>query len=125
MKVPYLLEPAIERDAEVLLAQFCGARGVELLAPIPVEEILEQHLGLSLGFDDLHARFDVPQMGEEPDVPGALFVDRREVLINQVLIRKIIQTERVNDDARRAIGTDKGAVDVGLSASVWRGPRAI
>lgn len=85
MKVPYLLEPAIERDAEVLLAQFCGARGVELSAPIPVEEILEQHLGLSLGFDDLHARFEVPQMGEEPDVLGALFVDRREVLINQVL----------------------------------------
>lgn len=48
---------------------------------MPADEVLETHLGLSLGFDDLSSRLGVPNT----DVLGALWVDRREVLIDQSL----------------------------------------
>ena len=85
MKVPYLRESQIEREAQVLLSQYCIAAGSELSAPIPVEKLLEQHLRLSLGFDDLHARFGVPQGVDGPDVLGALLVECREVLVHETL----------------------------------------
>ena len=53
--------------------------------PAPVEEILEKQLKLSLGFDDLHQRLGIPRRGEEPDVLGALWAERREVLIDESL----------------------------------------
>ena len=85
MRVPFLRERDIERDAEVLLGRFRQAHDVPLSLPIPVEDILERHLQLSLGFDDLHERFNVPRTGEDPDVLGALFIQEQEVLINEVL----------------------------------------
>lgn len=85
MKVPYLSPREIAEEAEALLCDFWMSRDLSPTAPVPVEEILEHHLRLSLGFDDLHARFDVPQNGKDPDVLGALFVGTGEVLVNQVL----------------------------------------
>ncbi len=78
-KVRYLREDAIERDANDLLGEYGLARGVSITAPIPVEHLLEFHLGLSLDFDDLHDRLGIPLTGDEPDVLGALWVDSREV----------------------------------------------
>jgi len=85
VKVPFLQTGEIERKADVLLGRFWQAHDVPLSLPIPIEDILERHLQLSLGFDDLHERFNVPQTGEAPDVLGALFVQEQEVLINEVL----------------------------------------
>ena len=53
-RVPYMPDDAIERDAEALLAQYAHARGVEIRAPIPIEDIVEKHLKLRVEFDDLH-----------------------------------------------------------------------
>jgi hypothetical protein len=47
-------DDAIERDAEALLAQYAHARGIEIKAPIPIEDIVEKHLKLRVEFDDLH-----------------------------------------------------------------------
>ncbi len=42
LPVPYIADETIERDAEALLAQFAHARGVDIRAPIPIEDIVEK-----------------------------------------------------------------------------------
>ena len=85
INVKYLSEEAIERDAEALLAEFADARRVNLEPPIPIEDIVEKHLKLRIEFDDLHQVLGVPQEGLEPDIFGAIWVDRREICIDQSL----------------------------------------
>jgi hypothetical protein len=52
LRVPYIADDAIERDAAALLAQYAYAKGVEIRVPIPIEDIVEKHLKLRVGFDD-------------------------------------------------------------------------
>jgi hypothetical protein len=85
LKVNYLLPYVIERDVTALLAEYGHACGINVRPPIPVEEILENHLKLTLDFDDLHEKLGVPMMGEEPVILSALWVDTREVFIDQSL----------------------------------------
>jgi Zn-dependent peptidase ImmA (M78 family) len=85
IRVPYLSEETIERDAETLVAEYACARGVSLKPPIPIEDIIEKHLKLRLEFDDLHEVLGVPQVGPEPDIFGAIWVEKREICIDQSL----------------------------------------
>ncbi len=85
IRVKYLSEDAIENDAECLLGEYMYRRGLSLTPPVPVEEILEIHLKLTLDFDNLHVKLGIPMQGDEPDVLGALWVDTREVYIDQSL----------------------------------------
>lgn len=85
ISVPFLSDSDIERAATNLLVQFRDRNGGRIKPPAPVEEILEKQLKLSLGFDDLHQRLGIPRRGEEPDVLGALWAERREVLIDESL----------------------------------------
>lgn len=79
IKVKYLSEQEIERDALGLLNAYFRELGQSIQVPIPADEIMETHLGLSLNFDDLRALLGVP------GVFGALWVDEREVFIDQSL----------------------------------------
>jgi len=83
--VPYLLEDQLEREADILLAQFSDAKEVPLAPPIPVEDILEAHLQLTLELGDLHTRLGVPLLGGKRDLLGALWVDDRAVFIDRGL----------------------------------------
>lgn len=83
--VPYLAEEDIESDAKALLAEYANARRVTLTPPIPIENIVEKHLKLRFEFDDLHEVLGVPQVGTEPEIFGALWVDRREIYIHENL----------------------------------------
>jgi hypothetical protein len=85
IRVPYLSEETIERDAQTLVAEYAYARGVLLNPPIPIEDIIEKHLKLRLDFDDLHEVLGVPQVGPEPDIFGAIWVEKREICIDQSL----------------------------------------
>ena len=78
--VPFLSEAEIERAALTLLCEagLHGIKGPQLI--IPVENVLEKHLKLSLDFDDLHAKLGVPLLGSEPEILGALWVHSREVV---------------------------------------------
>jgi hypothetical protein len=79
--VPYLAEEAIERDAAALLAEYEHARGVTIVPPIPIEDIVEKHLKLRIEFDDIHQRFGMPRASvNEPDILGAIFGDGRIVI---------------------------------------------
>lgn len=75
--VPFIPEQRIERDADLLIEEFAVARGIVVNGPaVPVEEILEIHLGLALEFDDLCAL-----MGCD-GVLGAIWFEQRVVRVD-------------------------------------------
>ena len=81
IKVKYLSKQQIERDALNLLEAYFHELGQPVQVPVPTDEILETYLGFSLGFADLSSRLGMP----DTDILGAMWVDRREVLIDQSL----------------------------------------
>jgi hypothetical protein len=87
LRVPYIADDAIERDAEALLAQYAHARSIEIRAPIPIEDIVEKHLKLRVEFDDLHRLLDVPRsrIGLDPDIYGAIWLDAGRIVIDESL----------------------------------------
>jgi hypothetical protein len=78
-RIPYLSKQSIACRAEALLTAFGTAHGDVKMPPVPIEDVLECHLGISLGFDDLSERFG------SNDILGAIWITRREVLIDQRL----------------------------------------
>jgi hypothetical protein len=87
LQVPYIADETIERDADALLAQYAHARGVEVKAPIPIEDIVEKHLKLHVEFDDPHRLLGVPRgrFGVEPDIFGAIWLETGEIVIDESL----------------------------------------
>jgi len=81
INVKFLSEQQIESDTQGLLDAYFHKLGKPIQIPVPADEILETHLGLSLDFDDLGSRLGIPGA----DVLGALWVDKREVYIDQSL----------------------------------------
>lgn len=69
----------IEADTLALIADYERKYGRTLNPPIPVEEILEAHLGLAYDFDDL------PKLVNEPEALGGLWFRSREVKFDQSL----------------------------------------
>lgn len=87
LRVPYIPDDVIERDAEALLGEFAHARGIEVRAPIPIEDIVEKHLKLHVEFDDLHRLLDVPRsgIGLDPDIFGAMWLEAGRIVIDESL----------------------------------------
>ena len=54
IKVKYLSEDEIEKDAKLLLAEYEDTIGEPIKLPVPVDDITTYHLALRLGFADLH-----------------------------------------------------------------------
>src|SRR5262249_29105313 len=84
LRVPYIADETIERDAEALLAQYAAAKGVEIKAPIPIEDIVEKYLKLHVEFYDLRRLFGLPG-GRKPDIFGAIWLDSGEIVIDESL----------------------------------------
>jgi Zn-dependent peptidase ImmA (M78 family) len=85
IKVKYLTEDEIEKDAKLLLAEYEDTIGEPIKLPVPVDEITTYHLALRLGFDDLHKTLNRPMLRSQPDILGAIFVEKELVLIDQHL----------------------------------------
>src|SRR5262245_47082424 len=87
LRVPYISAEAIERDAEALLAQYAHAKGVEIKAPIPIENIVEKHLKLRVEFNDLGRLLGLPggRFGKKPDIFGAIWLESGEIVIDENL----------------------------------------
>jgi Zn-dependent peptidase ImmA (M78 family) len=84
--VPYLPEAAIERDAMALLTEYARARGVPIVPPIPIEDIVEKHLKLCIEFDDTHKLFGIPRAPEGgADILGAIFFDEGRIVVDESL----------------------------------------
>lgn len=83
LSVPFLSEAEIDRAALTLLRE-TGLHSIQVPQTIvPVEDVLEKHLRLSLDFDDLHTKLGVSMLDDEPEILGALWVESREVFIDQ------------------------------------------
>jgi hypothetical protein len=67
--VPYLSKQHIEDDAVLLLAEFGGKHGLVTAPPVPIDDIVEIYLGLTVEFKDMQQLFGVG------DVHGALWVN--------------------------------------------------
>lgn len=76
--VRFLKERDIEMEAEALLTQYEKAFGPLKELPIPIESILESHLGLTIDFDALSAAF-----GEE--VLGACYMNTKRIVVDESL----------------------------------------
>src|SRR5579875_223877 len=87
LRVPYIPDDVIERDAEALLGEFAHARGIELRPPIPIEDIVEKHLKIRVEFDDLHGVLGVRRsgLGLEPDIFGAIWLESGRIVIDESL----------------------------------------
>jgi Zn-dependent peptidase ImmA (M78 family) len=84
-KVPYMTIEAIEQDAAALLAEYALAKGVVIVPPIPIEDIIEKHLKLGIDFDDTHSLFGIARSGSEPDILGAMFFNEERIVIDESL----------------------------------------
>jgi Zn-dependent peptidase ImmA (M78 family) len=80
MNVRWLPKDFIASGSSNLLGGYEQLVGHPVHPPIPVEDIIERHLGLSLSFEDLEAR-----LGME-DVLGATFVRSKTISINERLL---------------------------------------
>ncbi|MGD9880358.1 MAG: ImmA/IrrE family metallo-endopeptidase [Reyranella sp.] len=85
IKVRYLSEDEIEKEAELLLAEYAETTGTPFKLPVPVEEITTYHLALRLGFANLHETLRIPMLRDQPDILGAIWVDREAILIDRSL----------------------------------------
>jgi Zn-dependent peptidase ImmA (M78 family) len=78
--VPFLTRNHIEVESEGLLAAYGAKYGLVSKAPIPVDEILNVHLKVTLDFDDLPKLLRV-----NSDVFGATWIEQQQVIIDQSL----------------------------------------
>ena len=85
IRVRYLSECEIEKEAELLLAEYADTTGAPVKFPVRVEEITTYHLALRLGFADLHQILDIPMLRDQPDVLGAIWVGTEVILIDRSL----------------------------------------
>jgi hypothetical protein len=85
IKVRYLPEDEIEKEAELLLAEYVETIGAPLKLPVPINEITTYHLALRLDFADLHETLGIPMLCDQPDVLGAIWVDTETILIDRSL----------------------------------------
>ena len=85
IKVKYLTEDEIERDAKLLLAEYEDTIGEPIKLPVPVDDIATSHLALRLDFDDLHKTLNRPMLRSQPYILGAILIEEELVLIDQHL----------------------------------------
>ncbi len=87
LKVPYVTEEAIEKDAQALLADYALERRTPIEAPIPIDDIIEKHLKIGMEFNDTHRLFGVPRsgIGVDPDILGAIYFEQKRIVIDESL----------------------------------------
>ena len=85
IKVKYLSEDEIEKHAKLLLAEYEDTIGEPIKLPVRIDDITIHHLALALDFADLHQVLNVPLSGGNPDILGAIYVDKELVLIDNHL----------------------------------------
>jgi Zn-dependent peptidase ImmA (M78 family) len=85
IKVPFLPEDEIERQAELLREEYADTIGGPVKLPVPADEIATYHLALRLGFADLHETLGIPMLRDQPDVLGAIWVETETVIIDHSL----------------------------------------
>src|SRR5271170_5990481 len=78
-KLRFMKDQEFEDEAALLLAEYGNKHGQVMAPPVPVDEMVELYLGLSLEFLDMQKLFGVD------DVHGALWVNEKRAGIDQRL----------------------------------------
>ncbi|MEX2670893.1 MAG: ImmA/IrrE family metallo-endopeptidase [Phycisphaeraceae bacterium] len=78
-KVPFLHQKSIEGHAQLLLDEWAEAHPPITEPPVPIEDMLELHLGLEFMLADLQGEYG------SPDVLGAIWFGDRMVKVDQSL----------------------------------------
>ena len=78
-RVPFLHEKRIEDEAELLLNEWAEMQNQDIVVPVPIEDILELHLGLAFSLADLQKEFG------HRDVLGAIWFGDKEVKVDKSL----------------------------------------
>ena len=78
-EVPYLKKEVIEAEAALILAEYGRKHGQVTAPPIPIDEIVELHLKLTLQIMDLQ------QLFKFGDVHGAIWFRSQRVGVDQSL----------------------------------------
>ena len=81
IRVKFLKPREIGNAADELLYKYVEQTGTKLSAPIPVDNIVEIHLGLTLEIKNLCEFF------KEPDILGATWIDEKLVRIDKSIER--------------------------------------
>jgi len=81
--VPFLPREDIEAEAALLLAEFGQTHGEVSVPPIPVDDIVELHLGLTFELKDMRQLFSFA------DIHGALWMNEKLVGVDQSLDPKV------------------------------------
>ncbi len=77
--VPYLPKQHIEREAELVLAEYAETHGAIAAPPVPIDDILELHLKLVVEFQNMRELFPYG------DVHGALWMREQRVGVDASL----------------------------------------
>jgi len=77
--VPYLPKQHIEREAELVLAEYGDARGAVAAPPVPIDEIVEVHLKLVIEMLNMREVFPFG------DVHGALWMSAQKIGVDTSL----------------------------------------
>ena len=80
MKVPWLPKETISEYTSDLLNNYKELTGNSITPPIPVEDIIERYLGLTLSFEDLEEKLGMR------NVLGATYIQKKEISINTRLL---------------------------------------
>lgn len=78
-KVPFLHDNTIEEHAQLLLDEWGEGHPPVTEPPVPIDDILELHLGLTFVIDDLQSTF------AHPDVLGGIWFGDRLIKVDQSL----------------------------------------
>lgn len=77
--VPYLPKKRIEDEANLVLAEWGQTHGEFTAPPVPIDDIVEFHLQLTLEFEDMSQLFPFG------DVLGALWIQEQRVAVSHTL----------------------------------------
>lgn len=80
MKVPWLSKERISAYTSDVLRNYCNLTGNEITPPIPVEDIIERYLGLTLSFENLEEKLGMK------NILGATYIKKREISINTSML---------------------------------------
>ena len=81
-KVPWVSKQEIKAEADALLLDYEISQGIPVEIPIPVENIIENHLGFVLEYEDLQGTLGFD------DVLGATWLKRKKIVVNEKLLQK-------------------------------------
>lgn len=80
-RTPRFMHPQeFEDEAALMLAEYGREHGMVTAPPIPIDEIVEEHLKIAVEFRDLRAEFP------EGDVLGAIYFNSKLIAIDQSLV---------------------------------------